>query len=535
MIPEEPQQSLDFRDYLRPLRNRWWLIVITVVVVTAGTYIYYDRQPEVYSATSQLFVETSSLEQVLFGSGGGRPEETIDDLSLLLQTTPVAEQVAVDTGFTGDPRALLGSVSAAGDGASSFIFVTAQAGSPSDAANLANAFSRAFVGIRRQDIRRQAESALEDAKDELDQLGDDPAAEAQRANLLSRIERLELVGTAGTGVAGVELVEPAVAPSEPIEPQPTKNAIFAFVVSLALAVAIAFGLERFDRRIRRLEDVEEVYKEQAVLTELPQVAMPAPVVNREAVVSEALREPFRRLQMNLDLAADISLLESIVIVSAAPWEGKSIVARNLALAYRDAGKWVALVDADFRKPSVARLLDLDGETGLANVLAGSIDLEVALQPVGNGYWNGNGATTAVQTAINDDTASYGTLSALTAGRSPANPVAALATGRMLEILEEAAETYDTVLIDSPPILAFSDALPLLTAADGVIIVTRIGVSSRESARRMLKGLEQVPDVNVLGVVVNGVPPRDLRNRAYDYAYYDKYVAYHDKHFGVPGK
>ena len=92
-----------------------------------------------------------------------------------------------------------------------------------------------------------------------------------------------------------------------------------------------------------------------------------------------------------------------------------------------------------------------------------------------------------------------------------------------------------MLIDSPPILAFSDALPLLTAADGVIIVTRIGVSNRESARRMLKGLEQVPDVNVLGVVVNGVPPRDLRNRAYDYAYYDKYVAYHDKHFGVPGK
>jgi Mrp family chromosome partitioning ATPase/capsular polysaccharide biosynthesis protein len=533
VIPEEPQQSLDFRDYLRPLRNRWWLIVITVVVVTAGTYFYYDRQPEVYSATSQLFVETSSLEQVLFGSGGGRPAETIDDLSLLLQTTPVAEQVAADTGFTGDPRALLGSISAAGDGESSFIFVTAQGGTASGAANLANAFSRAFVSIRRQDTRQQAESALEDAQAQLDQLGDDPAAEAQRSSLLSRVEQLELVGTAGTGVAGIELVEPAVAPAEPIEPQPTRNAIFAFVVSLALAVAIAFGLERFDRRIGRLEDVEEIYKDQAVLTELPQVGMPAPVVNREAVVSDALREPFRRLQMNLDLAADISLLESIVIVSAAPEEGKSIVARNLAIAYREAGKWVALVDADFRKPSVARLFDLDGETGLANVLAGSIDLELALQPV-NGYRNGNSAMAAVQTAMNG-AAVDGALSALTAGRSPSNPAAALATGRMMEILEEAAETYDTVLIDSPPILAVSDALPLLTAADGVIIVTRVGVSSRESARRMLKGLEQVPDVNVLGVVVNGVPPRDLRNRAYDYAYYDKYVAYHDMHYGVPGK
>ena len=126
VTPEVPQQSLDLRDYLRPLRNRWWLIVITVVVVTAGTYLYYDRQPEIYSATSQLFVESSSLDEILFGSGGERPAETIDDLSLLLQTTPVAETVAEDIGYRGDPRALLGSVSAAGDGDSSFIFVTAQ-------------------------------------------------------------------------------------------------------------------------------------------------------------------------------------------------------------------------------------------------------------------------------------------------------------------------------------------------------------------------------------------------------------------------
>jgi Mrp family chromosome partitioning ATPase/capsular polysaccharide biosynthesis protein len=522
VAPEADQQSADIREYLRPLRKRWWLIALIVIAVTAGTYLYYDRKPDVYSATSQLFVESSSLDQVLFGSSGGQTEETVENLSLLLQTTPVAEEVAKDVGFSVNPRALLGAISAQGESDSSFISVTANAASPEKAALLSNAFSQAFIDIRSRDIERQAADALEDARQQLDELGSDPLAELQRTDLLARIERLELIGSAGAGGAGIELVEPAVAPAEPIEPQPMQNATFAFVISLVLGIGAAFGLERLDRRMQRVEDVEDALGK-PVLTELPRVETPAPIINREAVIAEMLREPVRRLQMNLEIVANESMLETIVVASAAPGEGKSIVARNLALAYREAGRHVALVDADFRKPSVGRLLGLDGEPGLANVLAGWIDFDEALQEVpglgtrANGNGNGYGAPAPVGAAVQGE--GFGTLAALTTGPEPANPAAALATVRMQDVIEEASGDYDTVLIDSPPMLAVSDVLPLLSVADGVILVTRIGMSTRESASRMLAELERVPDVNVIGVVVNGVPPRTHRNRAYGYGYY----------------
>ena len=108
----------------------------------------------------------------------------------------------------------------------------------------------------------------------------------QRSDLSARIERLELIGSAGGGGSGIELVEPAVAPTVPIAPQPTKNAVFAFVISLVLGIGAAFGLERLDRRMQRVEDVQDALGK-PVLTELPRIDTPAPFVNREAVISRS--------------------------------------------------------------------------------------------------------------------------------------------------------------------------------------------------------------------------------------------------------
>ncbi len=524
MDGEAPAERVDLHDYVRPLWSRLWLIVAIVAVVTGGTYWYYERQPEVYQASTKLYVAPSTLDQVLFGGNGPQDQATIDNLTVLLQTSAVAREAAKQIGYKGDPRALLGGVSAVTQGDSDFILVTGAASSPQKAAALANGFATGFIKLRADQVDKEADKALTAAEGELSRLGSGPASEPQRASLDAQIQQLRLIRSlpAGAGGSGIRQIEPAVPPSSPTEPNPGRNAIFAFVVSLVLGVGAALALDRFDRRIRRVEDVEKIYG-LPVLTELPTVRTPAPVIDDEALIAEPFREPFRRLQTNLEMFSRARELRTIVVASAAPGEGKSIVARNLALAYREAGKRVAVVDADFRKPSLAGLLATDDGPGLANVLSGSSDLRHALQDVPVHATNGHHdeavpVPAGASPEADPKPARPGALSLVTSGPQPANPGAALATGKMRDTLTSAALRFDAVIVDSPPVLAVGDALPLLSEADGVILVARLGTSTRDSADRLMAELKRLPDVNLLGVVANGIPARQHRNRAYGYGY-----------------
>lgn len=523
---EAANDGVDIRDYLRPLWKRLWLIVLIIVVVTGGTYLYYDSKEEVYEASTRLFVAPSSLDQLLFGTVGPQNSQTVENLAILLQTGPVAEQVAAKLDFEGEPRSLLDSVSAAAEGDSDFIEVVATANSGKRAAAVADAFARVFIGDRAQQIRGEATDALAATEQELNELPsvarDDPAY-PQRANLEAQIQQLRLIQSlpAGAGGSGLRQVEPAVELAEPVEPDPARNAIFAFAVSFLLGVGAALGLDRLDRRVHRVEDVEDLFG-QPVLAELPSVKTPAPMVGGAAVITEPFKEPFRRLHSNLQRVARERPLKTIVIVSATPGEGKSIVTRNLALTFEEAGKSVAVLDTDFRKPSLAGLFGAESGPGLAGVLSGSSDLNSALQeiPIVGKDGHDAGGESPAQSGYSPrsakSAAGAGGLALVTTGPEPDNPTAALATGRMRETLESAASRFDVVLVDSPPLLAVSDALPLLSEADGVILVARVGSSTRDSSLRLLTELGRVPDVSVIGVVANAISSREHRARAYGY-------------------
>ncbi|HVV51233.1 MAG TPA: P-loop NTPase, partial [Polyangia bacterium] len=303
----------------------------------------------------------------------------------------------------------------------------------------------------------------------------------------------------------------------PIGHDPTGNAIFAFVVGLMLAVGGAYGLEFLNRRLNRIEDVEEVY-DLPILTEIPQVPSPAPHAPHGVTMARTLHGPFHRLQTNLEMQARERPLRTIVVASAAPGEGKSIVARNLALAYSEAGRRVAVLDADLRKASMGGLLAAHEGLGLSDILSGRASFgdavqEVAVELGSNG--NGNGAGPGAPTG---GPHLGGELAMVPAGRHQGNLAMALSSEEMRRTLDSAAATYGTVILDSPPLLAVADGLPLLSEADAVVLVTRMGVSTRDSARRLLKELRRVPDVFIAGIVVNGISPRLYRARSYGYYY-----------------
>ena len=519
MINDSAEQR-DIRAYLRPVLKRWWLILTIVPIVTVGTYLYYDHKPKTYAAATELFVQPPAIDQILLGANAtANTEATIGNLSLLIQTRTVASEAAKRL-RQADVQVAGGSVSAEPIEKSNFIVISATSPTPRGAAALANAYASAFIATQQRQLHGEAEKTLKIAERQLSNLGTGPEVLSKREALEERIQTLELVSSQSSST-GIKVVERAFPSAIPIDHDPMSHAIFALVVSLMLAIAGAFGLEYMTRKVNRIEDAEEIY-ELPILTEIPNVDSPTPVDGSGAEMEKQLHEPFHRLQMNLDMLSHERPLRTILVVSAAPGEGKSVVTRNLALAFREAGRNVAVLDADFRKATLGGLLDAQEGPGLTDILAGRASFGQAVQPVAVSNGNGNGVVPAYAGAPAEGGLAaqphHGDLAMVPAGAHHGNLVAALAAGGIRPALKAATDVYDRVLIDSSPILAAADVLPLLSEVDGILLVTRLGVSTRESARRMLSELKRVANTNVVGVVVNGIPPRTYRTRAYGYYY-----------------
>ena len=148
---------------------------------------------------------------------------------------------------------------------------------------------------------------------------------------------------------GTRQVSPAVTPSQPASPKPVRDAIFAFVLGLALAIAVAFGLARFDRRIKEPEDLARHYG-LPLLGALPHSSDPAPRRGSIVGLGPEFQEAFGFLRTNIQLLSLDAPPRSIVVASALPGEGKSTVVRSLAIGFAEAGKRVAVVEADLRRP-----------------------------------------------------------------------------------------------------------------------------------------------------------------------------------------
>jgi tyrosine-protein kinase len=253
-----------------------------------------------------------------------------------------------------------------------------------------------------------------------------------------------------------------------------------------------------------------------ILTTLPSVR--SPIVHRKGELrpSKLLSEPLRRLHASLQLG-HVSGHEragpprSLLFVSADAGDGKSSVVAGLALVQREAGRRVAVIEADFRRPVLAKLLRVDGGHGLAEVLAGTLQREAAMQQVARvqpaidaeAPRDGAGGVATVV-----ESTDVGSLSVLVGG-AVSNPPALLARPAMSELLRILSEEYDHVLIDAPPPLAVSDVLPLLGLVDGIVVVARAGHTREVSAHRLMQLLARSSSAPLMGLVANAVSRKDM--------------------------
>ena len=507
--------TLDLRAYARPIWRWKWVILAIAILAAGGTYALTSREQKTYVTSTLVYVQDADPAASVTGGQPAGPPSTqqLQDLATLFTGDKLTSVVYRRLGL---PVGYAGSVVVSPEPTSSFIAVSASGHSPALVARLANTYVKVFLASQAASVTAAAQTAAADARATLRTIPSTGVAnEVQRATLYTQL--IQYDRAASNPSSGATVIDPAGIPAIPTSPKPTRDAVFAGVIGLLLGIGLAFLLDLADRRLVRVSAVQSIYG-RPVLAVLPHVSRPAPRMNGSAATPPEFVEVMRGLRVNLQLSGNGRTPKSVIVTSGLPSEGKSTVARDLALAYADAGERVLLLDCDLRRPSLARMFSVEPELGLVQVLRREASpAQAAVTVFRTNLPSTNGSTAHAPAA--GDPRLNGSIDLITHGRSVASPTALLSSQAMAELVASAALRYDVVILDTSPILTVSDAVPLLDQVGAVLFVARLGMTTRESAERLTELGQRIPGMNLVGVVVN-----DMRDKYVDegYAYYSQY-------------
>lgn len=314
------------------------------------------------------------------------------------------------------------------------------------------------------------------------------ATESNYQNLLARYQELQVAEN--MQVSNARVVTPAIIPAVPIKSRQYINLLQGLIGGVLLGAATAFVLEKMDNTIKTTKSAQELLN-YTLLGYIPSFSndseIPDIIVRNQS--ESPMSEAFRMLETNLRFFNSQQRIKVVVVSSSVPKEGKSTISANLAFAMSQLGHKVLLIDADLRKPNQNKIWDVANEIGLSNVIKGQSNLDSAL------------------IEITPD------LHLMTAGKEPKNPLQIIGSSQMPKLIDQVAQEYDFVVIDTPPLTVAADATILGKLATGILFVVRPGVADTDSVSIAKNVLDQA-NQNVLGVVMNGI---SARQQYYDYA------------------
>jgi polysaccharide biosynthesis transport protein len=302
-----------------------------------------------------------------------------------------------------------------------------------------------------------------------------------------------------TGVSGelrtsnVRVVDSAEVPVLPVSPRRGLNILMGLVGGAFLGVGLAFLFEYLDNRVKTPEEIER----ELGLPSLGLIPVTAAVAGKaNPLISDGAPAPFaeafRALRTNILFSAADGGPRSIVVTSTGPSEGKTMVAGNVAIGLAQTGQRVLLIDADMRRPRAHELFNAAVEPGLSNLLVGASKPSDVVQPSGvENLW------------------------VMPAGKTPPNPAELLGSRQFASLVGSLGGHFDCVVIDTPPVLAVTDAAVVAHRATGVLFVIAADVTSRQAAQTALDQLQNAR-AKFLGAVLNRV---DVERDSYYYARY----------------
>lgn len=575
--------SVELRQYLDILKRRKWMIVQATVVVAVAAYLFASMKTPVYESSARVLLRPNDAAEQLYPGYSvevfSDPDRYVSGQLDIIQSEAVARIAAEELPGAADPEALLAEVSAGQGGLTDVVDITGHSVDPVRARDVANAFARGYIENRRQ----YAVAGLQKAVEELDRklveleatiaeydrrigdggialgagttptrpegsgieaptqpgiegpegtgldVGGQPtndealkaaryAAATQYQSLFFRQQELSVDISLKRGNA--ELIAEAKTPTVPVSPKPTRDGVLGGFVGLLLGVGFAFLREQLDDRIRSRDDAERATGLPA-LADLPlapeptSAALPAALSSPHSPLAEAVRS----LRTSLLFVGVDSPVRRILVTSPGPGDGKSTVAANLAAVYAQAGQTTVLVSGDLRRPTIDRIFGLEkGTHGLSELLAGIPHPT----PQANGDHGGNGRRSPLATSRLGGVLAQPdgeNLYVLPSGATPPNPAELLGSARMAQLLDDLGELADVIIVDTPPLLAVTDAAALASQVDAVLLVTALGETHRGAAKRAHE-LVANADVRFFGLVLNKV---DTSSDGY-YRYYDYYGA-----------
>jgi polysaccharide biosynthesis transport protein len=303
-------------------------------------------------------------------------------------------------------------------------------------------------------------------------------------------------------IASWRVLDSAFLPVIPVSPNILLNLLLGGFGGILMGVALVMFLEKSDQRIREIEEVREL-TDVPLLGAVPRTDMllPAPISDQPALAPSyshsAFKEALRSLALNLRYLGSDQSVKAIMFTSAIPSEGKSTLIYNLGMVLAELGHKVLVVDADMRRPTIHKLARVRNTVGLSTAIAT------------NRHW---------KSLVQSPTEMKGYLHVIPSGPLPPNPIALLESTKMTKLLQVWRQTYDYVLIDTPPIVGITDAQSLASKVDSVVLVAAIERSTRSAIARAVEILGS-SHCNIAGILLNMI---DKGDRNYYYSYYSSY-------------
>jgi polysaccharide biosynthesis transport protein len=505
-----------FRDYLLILRRRKWILGIVVLLVPAVTVLVSLRQEHRYEAAAEVLLSRESPGDLLGGveASGTQAERIVATEANVARVPAIAARTLTAAGASElGVREFLADSSVSPKSNTDILAFKVVASSPQLAVRLAREYATQFLAYRRTLDSAAFESARNAVRRSIDRLeladrlrpGGERQGSGQPLGRLSRsavyaslLEKEQELRAAEALLDSRFVLIRAPDDAELVSPRPLRNGLLGLALGLLLGIGLACLREALDTGVRSGAEVAS-HLRLPLLARLPgglardgRLAMLAQPDGAEA-------EAFRVLRTNLELLLANARARAIMVTSGLEGEGKSTTVANLGLALARTGRRVALVDLNFRHPSLARLFDVHARAGVTDVVFGHLRLETAVTavpPFG---------TSAEPLGGNGRSAVSGSLEVLTAGSIQPEPGELLGQQALVDLLQELRDRADLVLVDAPALLGVGDAIALAARVDALLLVASPKLLRRPVLGEVRRILDACPGAK-LGIVVTGTAP-----------------------------
>lgn len=518
---------MELRQVMRIARRRGWLVVLLMIVGGTAAYISSSRQTPEYAASATMLVTPGQVTSTADLGALQASRSLAETYRLLVATGPVLDRAIAELNLPLDSDQLNAMVSTSIVGETQLVEVTVLGTDPELAAEIANTIVEEFtdyVGELAQDraeltqtdldsqIARLEERLAEiDARtEEINASGevDDAGSQQELADLeLGRSNIEESLQTLNTTAitlntemiassALVGLIDPADAPTTPVAPRVQRSALLGVFAGLLIGVALVALLEYLDNTVKPEMDTQSITGAPvlAAIASVPKLQSGAAQVFSMARPHSNASEAVRMLRTNLEFAAAPNPIVTLTISSPGPSEGKSTVTANLGVVMAQAGFDTVILDADLRRPTQHRIFGIENARGLTTLLTNP---DVS--------WSDVAAKVALPG-----------LRLVPTGPLPPNPSDLLSSDRFSHLLANIKADVDLVLIDTPPLLAVSDAMSVAAHTDGVALVATSRKTRVEGLRHAAETV-QLAGIRLVGVVMNRT--RGQAGGGYYYDYY----------------